>query len=104
MASLERPEARPSRTTLSAPVIRKPKVAALSRAEIQSNLRDEPTVVGSDRKATTMATTPTGTLIANSHSQDHLLRIAAATVGPIAAETEITRAFSPMARPRNRLG
>src|SRR5471032_1590401 len=104
MASLERPEARPSRTTLSAPVIRKPKVAALSRAEIQSNFRDDPTVVGRDRKAMAMATTPSGTLMANSHSHDALERIAAATVGPMAAETEITRAFIPMPRPSSFFG
>ena len=104
MASLESPEVRPSRAMLSAPVIRNPKVSAFSTAEIQSNFRVEPTVTGRARKAMAMATTPIGTLIANSHSQEPLARMAAATVGPMAAETEITRAFSPMPRPRNFFG
>jgi hypothetical protein len=85
-------------------VIRNPKVAALSRAEIQSNLRSDPTVTGRARRPMPMASTPIGTLIANSHSQVARARIAAATVGPMAAETEITRAFRPMARPSIRLG
>src|SRR5258708_1417833 len=104
MASLVRPEARPALATLSAPVIRKPKVAAFSRAETQSNLRGEPTVAGNDRNPMAMARRPIGTLIANSHSQVALARIAAATVGPMAAEIEITSAFRPMPRPRNRFG
>src|SRR5579859_244580 len=104
MASFDRPDARPSRAMLSAPVIRKPKVSAFSTAEIQSNLRLEPTVSGRDLKAMAMASAPIGTLIANSHSHDQCDRIAAATVGPSAAETEITRALSPMPRPRNFFG
>src|SRR5947209_5854785 len=93
MASFDSPDASPSRATLSAPVIRNPKVAALSRAETQSKRLGEPTVTGRAAKAMAIASTPIGTLIANSHSHDQRDRIAAATVGPIAAETEITRAF-----------
>ena len=99
MASLERPEASPSLATLSTPVIRKPKVAAFNSAETTSNFRPEPTVTGSARLAMAMVTTPIGTLIANSHSQDAVARMAAATVGPMAAEIEITTAFSPIPCP-----
>src|SRR5271168_4483873 len=99
MASFETPEARPSRATLSAPVMRKPNVAAFRSAEIQSNLRGEPTVTGNARRAMEMASTPIGTLIAKSHSHDHRERIAAATVGPIAAEIDMTKAFRPIPRP-----
>jgi hypothetical protein len=89
---------------LSAPVIRKPKVSPFRTAETQSNLRSVPTVRGRARPAMTMARTPIGTLIPNSHGHDALARTAAATVGPTAAEIEITTAFRPMPRPSERWG
>ena len=51
-----------------------------------------------------MVAIPIGTLIANSHSQEATDRIAEATVGPMAAEIEITTAFSPMPWPSSRCG
>jgi hypothetical protein len=42
--------------------------------------------------------TPSGTLIANSHCHEATDRIPAATLGPIAAEVEPTRALIPMPR------
>ena len=47
---------------------------------------------------------PIGTLTANSHGQVATDRIAAATVGPTAAETATTMAMMPMPRPSRSRG
>ena len=49
--------------------------------------------------ASHIASTPNGTLIANSQCQDATDRIAAATDGPDAEDVATTRAMKPMPRP-----
>ena len=93
---------RPSRARLSTPRIKRPNANALRTAESQSNDLPEPTVRGSAGMAMAMASTPIGTLTANSHSHEAWARMAEATVGPIAAEIEMTTAFRPMPRPSRR--
>ncbi len=92
------------RVRMSTPVMIRPKVKALSTALIQSKRRPDSGLSGSARWAMARAARPSGTFTANSHGQGPTDRIAAAAVGPIAAEAEMIIAFSPIPRPSNRCG
>ncbi len=92
------------RVITSTPLITRPKVRALSRALIPSNLRSARGFDGRESRARTSAASPTGMLTANSQGQGPTARIAEATLGPTAAAAETTMAFTPMPRPSRRLG
>ena len=82
----------------SSPVMNSPNVAAFSTAPGRSKrwrARGEP---GSAPNSA-IASSPIGTLTANSHGQSATERIAAATVGPSAEEVATISAFTPMPRP-----
>ena len=83
----------------SMPLSSRPKVSAHSRALGRSNGCGVGSVTGRVEVDNRNATTPSGTAMANSHCQGPSARMAAATVGPSAAEVATTMALSPMARP-----
>ena len=85
-------------------VIKRPKVAALSRALGQSNRCVARGGFGRLHTAKASAPRPIGTLIANSQGQLATDRMAAATLGPIADAIATTRALRPMPRPSRRRG
>ncbi len=103
-ASSIAPSPRLARLADSAPRISRPKAATLSTVARRSTGAWLGSMRGRALRPTTIASTPMGTLTANSHSHEATLNMAEATVGPIAAETEITTAFSPMPRPSSRWG
>ena len=79
-------------------MIRMPKVRALQRALNASKCAPELRVTGKARKATGTATSPIGTLTANSQGQLATDRIAEATVGPTADAIEPIVAAHPNER------
>ena len=62
------------------------------------------TVRGSALAAMMKVRMPIGTLMAKSHCQDAVARIAAPTVGPTAEANDTMKALRPMPRPSRRLG
>ena len=79
--------------------ISSPKARAFSTALVQSNRRCTGGTRGSVRQASASASSPTGTLIANSHGQGATDRIAARQGRATAEDTATTSAFSPMPAP-----
>ncbi len=86
------------------PVIRVPNTTALSSADATSKGIPERGVAGSARQAMAIAAAPIGRLTANNQGQLATERMAAATVGPTAAEIDPTVALSPKPRPIMRRG
>ena len=89
----------PPRVSASAPTKTRPKNIAFSAALAPSNGRSATSDRGSAREARARFTRPIGTLIANSHSQEPMARMPAATVGAMAAASETTSALIPNAAP-----
>src|SRR3954468_11489297 len=89
---------------LSIAPIPAPKVSALSSALGQSNEWEAGATWGRQRQPRARAASPTGTLMANRYGHVAADKMAAARVGPTAAETATTRAFKPMPRPSRARG
>ena len=89
---------------MSTPVITRPKVKALSVAEIQSNGRPDSGFSGRVVQPIASAAMPMGMLTPNSQGHGPTARIPEAMVGPSAREAETTMALRPMPRPRLRWG
>ncbi len=86
------------------PAIRKAKAKALNTALAKSKRCSEGGVRGSSRSDMTKVTSPIGTLTANSQCQEATDRMAAATLGPEAEETDTVTAVIAMPRPNCRRG
>ena len=82
-----------SRAKVSAPKTVQPIIAALEKAETQSNGVPWPPTCGSASDPTITAAMPIGRLIRNSHGHDATLRMIAASVGPAAADIDRTNAL-----------
>ena len=72
------------------PLISSANVTAQSNALTKSKCSSEGGLWGSSRSDIAKATSPIGILIANSHGHEATARIAAATLGPAADDTETT--------------
>ena len=86
------------------PPIRAAKATALSTALVRSNRCGEGGVRGSSHNDKTKVINPIGTLTANSQCQEATARIAAATLGPAADDTDTATAIIAMPRPNCRRG
>ncbi len=84
--------------------ISEPKNRAFSSALGRSNRCEASGVAGSVRSAKAIASTPTGTLMANSIGQVATASTPAATLGPTAVLTPTTMALKPTPRPSWRAG
>ena len=86
------------------PKINSPKKAAFSSALARSKRCEARGVAGRARNANPNATSPNGTLTANSHCHGATDRMPAATDGPAAVDTPTTSALKPTPRPSERDG